>query len=219
MKHFIVIFLLVSLSSCVNKNAKLVDGKSNIYNGGIIGQTVDGDSFSVSVWNIWNANDGIPLAEQHCKKYNKKVVSMSFSRVTGYYKCGIDPNQISKLAEQIINSSDVKLAVSNVANCIREKVIIYDDFKSDAKSIAEGVSEVCSSNFNKFAELFISKIDGSENWEYETKRKFKDDLKSSQSKRTLPFVLEWRSLIRRGWNKNQAPTDKEIPDKLFKVAI
>ena len=59
MKHFIVIFLLVSLSSCVNKNAKLVDGKSNIYNGGIIGQTVDGDSFSVSVWNIWNANDEI----------------------------------------------------------------------------------------------------------------------------------------------------------------
>ena len=219
MKQLFIILLAILLSSCANKNAKLVGSKSNIYTGGIVGQTVKGDSSSVSVWNIWNANDGVPVAQQHCKKYNKKVVSMSFSGITGYYKCGIDADQISKMTDKIANSMEVKEAISNIANCIREKVIVYDDLKSDAKSIAEGVSEVCSSKFDKFADLIISKIDGSEDWEYEIRRKYKDDLKATQSKRTLPFVLEWRSLIRRGWNKNQAPSSNEIPDKLFKVSI
>ena len=91
MRYFIFLFIFLLTASCVtNKNVKLVDGKSYLYTGGIVGQTVKGDSNSVSVWNIWNARDGKPIAEQHCKKYNKKVVSMSFSRITGYYKCGFD---------------------------------------------------------------------------------------------------------------------------------
>ena len=60
----------------------------------LIGQKVEGDSKNVSVWNIWNARDGQPVAEQHCQKYGKKVISMSYSGITGYYECGVDPTNI-----------------------------------------------------------------------------------------------------------------------------
>ena len=142
---------------------------------------------------------------------------MSYSGITGYYECGVDPTNIKP--SEILKKADVKTSISNVTNCIREKIIVYDDLQSDAKSIAEGVSQICSDKFNEFANLFISKIKGSNNWNVEEKSSYRDRLKKIQSEQTLPFVLEWRSIIRNGWDKNEKPSNKEIPDKLFKVAI
>ena len=214
MKYLILILSLLALSSCADRNAKLIGNKSNIYGG--MGQRVSGDSTSVSVWNIWSAEDAKPVAEQHCQKYNKTVVSMFFSGITGYYKCGVDEN---KKPENLFNNPDIKLSISMVTKCLREKIIFYDDLKSDARTIAEGVSQVCSNKFNDFAELYISKMNGSSEWEYSYKVKFKNNLRQVQAEQTLPFVLEWRSLIRRGWSKDKVPTSKEIPDNLFKVSI
>ena len=214
MKYLIIIFSIFFLSSCADKNAKLIGNKANIY--GAMGQRVTGDSNSVSIWNIWNAEDAKPVAEQHCQKYNKTVVSMSFAGITGYYKCGIDKN---KKPENLFNNPDIKISISKVTNCLREKIIIYDDLKSDAKTIAEGVSQVCSNKFNDFADLYISKMKGSSEWEYSYKIKFKNSLNKAQAEQTLPFVLEWRSLLRRGWSKDKVPTSKEIPDNFFKVSI
>ena len=143
MRYLIIILSIFILSSCADKNARLIGNKANIYGG--MGQRVTGDSNSVSIWNIWNAED--------------------------------------------------------------------------AKTIAEGVSQVCSTKFNDFADLYISKMKGSSEWEYSYKVKFKNSLNRAQAEQTLPFVLEWRSLLRRGWSKDKVPTSKEIPDNLFKVSI
>lgn len=214
MKFFLLILFIFLTSSCVNKNAKLVGNRANLY--GAWGQKVEGDSNSVSVWNIWNASDGKHIAEQHCQKYNKIVVSMSFSGITGYYNCGLDPNYNPR---KILDNPNVKNAISKITKCIREKIIIYDDLKSDAKTIADGVSQVCSKYFDNFADIYISKLKGASEWEYSYKNEFKNKFLKIQADQTLPFVLEWRSLIRNGWNKKKKPLKKDMPDNLFRVSI
>ena len=79
MKTVTYLIIILFISSCANKNAKLVGNRSFIY--GARGQTINGDSKSVSVFNIWSAKDGKGVAEQHCQKYNKIVTSMSFSGI------------------------------------------------------------------------------------------------------------------------------------------
>jgi hypothetical protein len=215
MKLLFIILLACVVASCANPNAKLVGNTSNIYGG--IGQTVSGDSKSVTIWNIWSAKDAKPVAEQHCKKYGKTVVSMSFIGITGYYECGSDNNSIT--ASEILSKTDVKIDVSNVTNCIRKNVVVLDDLQSDAKSIAEAVSQICGGKFQKFAESFISHIKDSEYWELDKTNNIKNILINGQAKQTLPFVLIWRSLIRKGWDKNKEPSKEQLPDDLFEITI
>ena len=76
-KISILIISLFALSSCTQ----------SVYVGGV-GQYVDGDSNSVTVTNIWSAQDGLPLAEKHCGGFNKRAFIRGFGGFfTGYYDC------------------------------------------------------------------------------------------------------------------------------------
>jgi hypothetical protein len=215
MNYLIIFFTVLLLVSCANPNAKLVGNKANIYGG--LGQTVNGDSNSVTIFNIWNAEDAKPVAEQHCNKYGKKVVSMTFQGITGYYECG-GSNNIINTAE-IFSKPDVKILISNITNCIRKNIVILDDLQSDAKSIAEAVSQMCSNKYVKFAEKFISHIEDSEYWALDKTKEIRSILINSHAKQTLPFVLIWRSLIRQGWDKKKEPSKEQLPDDLFEITI
>lgn len=56
------IVLALSLSGCASD--------ANIY-GGLFGQRVVGNEVYVSVSNVWNEMDALPLADGHCKQYGK----------------------------------------------------------------------------------------------------------------------------------------------------
>ena len=76
-KISILIISLFALSSCTQ----------SVYVGGV-GQYVDGDSNSVTVTNIWSAQDGLPHAEKHCGGFNKRAFIRGFGGFfTGYYDC------------------------------------------------------------------------------------------------------------------------------------
>ena len=79
MNKIFTIMLVVVLSGCAI-------GKDNVY-GCCIGQTVEGNKKHVSVSNVWNAVDGLPLAQAHCQKYNANAVITGHSGITALYKC------------------------------------------------------------------------------------------------------------------------------------
>ena len=216
-KIILITFLALLLGSCANKDAKLVGDTSNIYPGGLLGQRINGDDNSVTIWNLWNARDGKPVAEQHCRKYGKKVISMSFSNITGYYKCGFDSKIVN--AKEIFKDELVQSSVSIIRKCIIENIPKYDDLRSDAKNIAESMKQICTSQFNNFSMLFISKIPGNNQWNNETKNRFKNILEKGQTRQILPFVLKWRSLVRNGWDKKKAPTSKTMPNIFLEPLI
>ena len=75
MKKFILIGVVtIFLSSCAND--------ANIY-GGIFGQRVVGNKNYVTISNVWNEMDALPLAEKHCSKFNR---SARFNKMEGPQK-------------------------------------------------------------------------------------------------------------------------------------
>jgi hypothetical protein len=65
MKH---VFLLICFSALVGCAMGPTD--ANIYNS-LVGQRVVGNEAYVTVTNVWNEMDALPLAENHCAKYGK----------------------------------------------------------------------------------------------------------------------------------------------------
>jgi len=64
---------------------------AHIYRLGLFGQNVVGDEAYVTVSNVWNEMDGLPLAEKHCKQYGRVA---RFTHMEGYraiYDC-VKPN-------------------------------------------------------------------------------------------------------------------------------
>ena len=47
--------------------------RSHIYPLGLFGQRVVGNSLYVTISNVWNEMDGLPLAEKHCAQYGKSA--------------------------------------------------------------------------------------------------------------------------------------------------
>jgi len=73
MKKCLVLLLLTgTVSACGQSDA-------NIY-GSLVGQRVVGNEAYVTISNVWNEMDALPLAEQHCGKFDKVA---RFNRMTG----------------------------------------------------------------------------------------------------------------------------------------
>lgn len=79
MKSICIILSMLALSACASD--------ANIYRGGLFGQNIVGNKNYVSITNVWNEMDALPLAEQHCSKHGK---SADFEKMEGYraiFKC------------------------------------------------------------------------------------------------------------------------------------
>jgi hypothetical protein len=73
MKQGLAFVLLLSPAGCASHN------DANIYHS-LIGQNVVGNDQYVTVSNVWNEMDALPLADVHCKEYGK---SARFNRMEG----------------------------------------------------------------------------------------------------------------------------------------
>lgn len=77
--RFAVLLLTVTLGGCASTT-------HNIY-GCCIGQTVKGNKNYVSVWNVWNEGDALPLAEEHCSKFGRSAKYTEHKGVTVIFDC------------------------------------------------------------------------------------------------------------------------------------
>lgn len=212
-KSFSIITFLFLLVGCAT-DTTLYGNKANLYGG--MGQTVTGDENNVSVWNIWKAEHALPVAEQHCAKYGKEVVSYRQSGITGYYKCG---GSVTSDFDRVFELTAVKESLKNVGDCIRESVVHLDDLQSDAMTIAAGVGQVCSDKFELFYETVLGNHKDAASFTLEYKNQLKQDFRINRNSKVLPYVLGWRSAVTSGWDKKQTPTENELPDKMFEVGI
>jgi hypothetical protein len=68
-----IAFVLVLLAGCSAQE------QAHIYPG-LFSQRIVGNDAYVTISNVWNEMDALPLAEQHCRQYNK---SARFSQMIG----------------------------------------------------------------------------------------------------------------------------------------
>jgi hypothetical protein len=80
---FVVLLVSILVCSCTSRYA---GNDANIYHS-LNGQRVVGNDQYVTVSNVWNEMDGLPLADSHCKQFGK---SARFSHMEPYraiYNC------------------------------------------------------------------------------------------------------------------------------------
>jgi hypothetical protein len=59
---------------------------TNIY-GGLNGQRVVGNETYVTITNVWNEMDALPLAERHCSQYGKAVKFARMEPARAVFDC------------------------------------------------------------------------------------------------------------------------------------
>jgi hypothetical protein len=73
---------LVLATAC----AACAASENNIY-GGLVGQRVVGNEAFVSVSNVWNEMDALPLAERHCGTYGRIARFKHMEPARAVYDC------------------------------------------------------------------------------------------------------------------------------------
>jgi hypothetical protein len=104
-------------------------------------------------------------------------------------------------------------SLDQIGNCIRRQIPEFDDLNSDAKTVADAVATVCSPTINKFLTLFLKEKQGTNKFNKEYRRVFKEN----QYAKILPFVLKWRMLTKKGRQENLSPTKEELPSSMFRI--
>ena len=92
--------LLIALAACAPSDA-------NIY-GGLRGQRVVGNEISVSVTNMWNQTDALPLADQHCRGYGRAA------RFSGIRELRLPQDKLDAVQAIAIASGDLTYVMLHV---------------------------------------------------------------------------------------------------------
>ena len=71
-------FTLV-LSGCGDPN--------QVYGLGAVPQSISGDENSVEVFNVWSGGDAQPLADRHCRQYDKDAIFQRMRAITAIFTC------------------------------------------------------------------------------------------------------------------------------------
>jgi hypothetical protein len=80
MKKLIVISFIVSaLTGC--------SGQNQVYGLGVVPQSISGDKKGVEVFNVWSGGDAQPLADRHCRQYDKDAIFQRMRAITAIFTC------------------------------------------------------------------------------------------------------------------------------------
>jgi hypothetical protein len=79
-----VLLVLASLSISTAQSAER--GDANIY-GGLFGQKIVGNEAYVTISNVWNEMDALPLAERHCAKFGKVARFKAYGGARAVFDC------------------------------------------------------------------------------------------------------------------------------------
>jgi len=110
-------------------------------------------------------------------------------------------------------------ATSALSECVRTNVAFFDDLKSNASTLATAVSQSCLSELDNLATLYIYHLPNSQALDDGQKNSIVSAFQDGKADRVPHYVLAWRSLVNRGWDKQNQPTEKELPDSLFPKGI
>ena len=78
-KTAIIALCAFSLTGCASD--------ANIYPLGLFGQRVVGNDVYVTISNVWNEMDALPLADEHCRKYGKSARFNKMEQQRAVFDC------------------------------------------------------------------------------------------------------------------------------------
>jgi hypothetical protein len=80
-----ILLVLAGLSLSTAQSAER--GSANIYPFDLFGQRIVGNEAYVTISNVWNEMDALPLAERHCGKFGKVPRFKAFGGARAVFDC------------------------------------------------------------------------------------------------------------------------------------
>ena len=62
-------------------------GPNQVYGLGAVPQSITGDENGVEVFNVWSGGDAQPLADRHCRQYDKDAIFQRMRAITAIFTC------------------------------------------------------------------------------------------------------------------------------------
>jgi hypothetical protein len=81
MRAIYISLIALIIAGCATKQ------DANIYPIGLFGQRVVGNGVYVTISNVWNEMDALPLAERHCTEYGKSARFNHMEGVRAIFDC------------------------------------------------------------------------------------------------------------------------------------
>ena len=84
-------------------------------------------------------------------------------------------------------------------------------FLCDALTISIAINEVCSSLHSEYVDEVISRIYYSD----EIQNIIEDSFYGTSGAKIIPYVLNWRQILRNGFSADDKPTENDLPNNLY----
>ena len=98
---------------------------------------------------------------------------------------------------------------------MRANIINLDDMTSDASTVALAVADVCSGNHSKY----ISEVTTHIAFSGRVKQLVRQAIADSAGTKLIPYVLNWRKIVKQGFSQKSKPSESELPNNLYSAAV
>jgi hypothetical protein len=169
--------------------------------------------------------DAKQMAIKHCASYYKdaqyigwEIPSPLLTKENHGFECverEIDSNVLVADVERAMTSGKANYYLNNYLDCIRENIVALDDLTSDASTVALAVADMCSTYHYDYIEEIVIQIYYSQ----DIKGIVREALTSSSNTKVIPYVLNWRKIIKNGFNQSQQPSSNELPNGLYSASV
>ena len=105
--------------------------------------------------------------------------------------------------------------LSQYLDCVRASIVNLDDMTSDASTVALAVADVCSGNHSKYVSEVTTQIAFSD----EVKQMVRQAIVETAGTKLIPYVLNWRKIVKQGFNQKTEPSESELPNNLYSAGV
>ena len=161
------------------------------------------------------------IAQKHCDTFLKnatyvghRIPNIWDTKEWHDFECVEKPFTVEEVSfdvDQAIASSSTQKKLDKYLNCVRGNIILLDDLTSDALTISIAINQVCSSFHSEYVDEIISRI----NYSNEIENIIEDSFYDTSGSKIIPYVLNWRQIVRNGFSEDEQPTENELPNSLY----
>ena len=215
MKLFYLLIPLILLTGCSAKNYDTVSSSEK-------GIVVSYNAYGAAPTLTPEARE---MAARHCAKFYKEaeyvgwdIPNIMLTEEHHGFECvqgEINMPALMAGVDKAMSSDKATGQLSQYLDCVRASIVNLDDMTSDASTVALAVADVCSGNHSKYVSEVTTQIAFSD----EVKQMVRQAIVESAGTKLIPYVLNWRKIVKQGFNQKTEPSESELPNNLYSAGV
>lgn len=212
---FYIVFSLVFLVACSANNYATVNSSKN-------GIVLAYDAYGMTPTLTEEAKG---MAARHCSQFHKdayyigwEIPNPLLTKEHHGFECverDIDTGVLLASVERAMSSNSATNQLQTYLECVRSNIVSLDDMTSDASTVAFAVADVCSSDHSGYVEDVVKQI----SYSSDIKGIVRNAILETAGTKVIPYVLNWRKIVKQGFSRDRKPSQTELPNNLYSASV